>query len=185
MESTLFTNSNEIFSILQDYGVNVKEVDATTQSEIQDIIIFDQHLLPPGTGDEITFTLQELETLRPAWGNWRLPRIRAQSCIPEYTHQSTMFFDGRRHYDIYYEIERGCYVFDKAWARPEHFRSMDVLYTTECLGHESRETIRRLLKIPRLAQDITQSVYYKVDLGCPLSLYELQLSVVEAFKKLL
>ena len=185
MELTLFTNSNEIHNILTEHGVNVKDIHLMAQWETQDIVIFDERLIRSGGGDKIKFTLRDVETLRPAWREWLLPPIRAQVCIPEYGHQCTLFFSGLHYYDVIYDKERACYIFDKAWTPPEHFRQRDVLFTTECLRHASRQTITELLRIPRMVKDIQNSLYYDVKLGCPLSLYELQNSVVHAFKELL
>ena len=184
MESILYTNSNEIHTILSQHGVNVLGTDLSTQWEIQDIVIFDENLIPPGSPDDIHFTERELEKLRPGW-KWLLHRIKDQACRPEYQHQCTLFFSGTRHYDVMYDKDKARFDFDKAWATPEHFRQRDVLYTTDFLRHASKQVILDLLKIPRMAQEIQQELYCDVKLGCPLSFYELQNSVVHAFKELL
>lgn len=185
MESILYTNSNEIHTILTEHGVRVEFIDLVAQWETQDLVIFDERLIPPGESDDIHFTSSALHRLRPEWRKWLLPRIKSQTCTPEYEHQCTLFFSGLHYYDVVYDKERDRYDFDKAWSPPAHFRQRDVLFTTDHLRHASRNTIQELLEIPRMAIDIQKSLYYDVNLGCPLSLYELQNSVVHAFKEVL
>lgn len=185
MESILYTNSNEIHTILTEHGVKVQPTHLTAQWESQDIVIFDERLIPPGESGDTHFTGRTLERLRPEWKEWLLPRIRSQTCRPEYEHQCTLFFSGLHYYDVLYNKEKDGYDFDKAWSPPEHFRQRDVLFTTDRLRHASKVAIQELLKIPRMTIDIQKSLYYDVKLGCPLSLYELQNSVVHAFKEVL
>lgn len=170
MEAILYTNSNEILTILAEHGVNVQPTHLTAQWESQDLVIFDERLIPPGECGDTYFTSRDLKRLRPEWEEWLLPRIRNQSCRPEYEHQCTLFYSGLHHYDVLYDKEKDRYDFERSWCKPEHFRQRDVLFTTDCLRHASRTKIEELLKIPRMARDIQQSLYYNVNLGCPLSL---------------
>lgn len=179
MQSTVFTNSNEIFAILHEC-VNVQHLDRANRDRVEDIFIYDEQLLPEGHGDEIRFTLRELKTLRPQWDEWLLASLQDNKGVHD-----RYLYDGRHYYNVFYDVECQDVLFHKAYFWPEHFRPGDLLYTSLSLSIASRGQIRRFLKVPLMTQSLQEELYYRVDLGCPLSHYELQQSLSQAFKKLL
>ena len=179
MQSTLFTNSNEIYELLEEY-VNVQYLSAADKANVRDIFIYDHFILPEGHGDEIRFTIQELKQARPQWNGWLLQRLKDRN-IPH----DRYLYDGRRYYTIFPDIASDDIIFSKTIFWPENFCPDDLLFTTCQLNYNCRGDILRLLKIPRLAKGLEQELYCRVDLGCPLSHYELQESLRQAFTELL
>ena len=180
MQSTLFTNNNIIFGILEEC-VNVQHLDDTNKHKVDDIFIYDHKLLPNGHGDKVWYTIQELQTLRPHWDPWLLTRLQESGDdVHDY-----YLYDGRHYYNMFWEEEAQMVLFDKTYFWPEHFNPNDLLFEGHRLCYDSTGEIRRFLRIPRMARDLERELYFRVDLGCPLSHYELQQSLGQAFKKLL
>lgn len=179
MQSTLFTNSNEIYELVE-HCVNIQYLSAADKYKVRDIFIYDHLLLPEGHGDEIRFTRQELKQARPQWNGWLLQRLLDHD-IPH----DRYLYDGRHYYNIFYDGQSNDLIFSKTYFWPEHFCPDDLLFTTCQMDYNCRGDILRLLKIPRLAKGLEQDLYCRVDLGCPLSHYELQESLRQAFTELL
>ena len=179
MQSTLFTNSNVAFEILNEC-VNVQHLDGVNKSQVEDIFIYDHLLLPNGHGDEIRFTIQELRSLRPDWDPLVLDRLQETDGVHD-----CYLYDGRHYYNAFYDKATREVLFDKTYFWPEHFRPNDLIFEGKRICYDSTGEIRRFLKIPRMTRDLERDLYFRVDLGCPLSHYELQQSLREAFKKLL
>ena len=181
MEPTLYTNDNLAFEAMYEC-VNVQYLDGETKDKVDDIFIYDHSLLPEGHGDEVRFTLPELHSLRPTWGQWLLDRLTDDGKSQLHNHY---LFDGYRYYDVLYDTKTRDILFEKSYCWPEHFRPNDLIFVGKRTHYNSLSEIRRLLKIPQMVHDINKEFYYELDLGCPLSHWDLQQSLRHAFRKLI